>query len=233
MRLINLKPFESLIVPRNQGEVMRGLSKLAQKIGASRFAYVQLPIPFSLVKFKVYPRVLTNFPDAIFKGCIDDRLKYITRAIRHNKPVFFSESTSSCPTPYPQKLHKEVGIVESVIFPIGGFSNAVILYGFDQEIDRSIARTYPDSVPARLAELTHMAIAANPALCPGFLVPGLTQRVRQILILKALGDTNEEVGALLGIKPDTVKKTIRRLSDRLGGISTTELIYHLTKLGML
>jgi hypothetical protein len=36
-----------------------------------------------------------------------------------------------------------------------------------------------------------------------------------------------------GIKPDTVKKILKRFSGRLGGYSTTELIYHMTKLGML
>lgn len=235
MRAIDLKPFELLNVPRSQGELMRALNRLTLQLGAARFGYVQLPSPRCLLRNGVVPRLLTNFPDYITQEYLK-RAEYpfsqVIRALMMEHPVFFSDCKRSEEV-YFNQLCRQSGFSDGIVFPIQNAQHAAFVYFFDKPVDKSWVSGYLDTPMANIAELVHMAILARPHLCPDFGIPGLTPRIREVMDLKARGYTNESVAESLGVKPDTIKKTIRRFSDRLGGRSTAELIYHLTKLGMI
>lgn len=235
MRAIDLTSYETLVIPRNQGELMRAMNSMAQQLGAARFAYTQLPEAYDLLKCGVYPRMLTNYPDHILAEANRESrspFSYAVRALTFQKPVFFSDAI----TPeelYFWKLSISHGLPEGVVIPIKGTTDAVLVFIFDRPTSKDWVRTYYDSPMVKLGQMIHLAIIGNPSLCSPFVVPGLTPRVKQILRLKVWGYTNEKAAEQLGVKPDTVKKALRRFSDRMGGLSTTELVYHMTKLGML
>lgn len=235
MRVVDLKPFEILTIPKDQAELMRSLAGLTEQIGADRFAYMQLPIPFDLMNVGVKPRTLTNYPDYILSEYLRSAKRPFNMAVRaltSRKPVFFSDALAPEEVLF-RRISAEYGYRDGVIIPIADADDAVFCFAFRRPISRDWVEENFERSMNCLAMLVHMGIQGRKSLCPPFQVPGFTERVREVLALKTKGLTNEEVATALGVKPDTIKKTIRRFSERLGGLSTTELVYHMAKLGML
>lgn len=235
MRAVDLKPFEILTIPENQSELLRALVVLMESTGAERFGYVQLPKPFSLLERGVRPRMLSNYPDHIMRDYLRVAKKpfsMIMKAITTRQPVFFTDALTPEEVLF-QRLGQQSGFQDGVIIPIRDTEDAVFCFAFRQPINRRwVDERYSRSM-ATLSMLVHMGIQGRQSLCPEFQVPGFTPRIKQILSLKARGLTNEQVAQILGVKPDTIKKAIRRFSERLGGLSTVELVHHMTKLGMI
>lgn len=235
MRAIDLTSYQTLTIPESTGELMRAMNRLAQRLGAARFAYVLLPKPFHLLKRGVYPRVLTNFPDHIIQSYMSyarEPFSLVIRAVSLRRPVYFSDDITPEEV-YFRRLSAMAGLPEGVIIPIEGTDNAALAYAFSKPISRDWVQAHRYGSIALTGKLVHMAVMGRPELCPPFVVPGLTDRVREILQLKVQGLTNEEVACRLGIKQDTVKKALQRLSSRLKGLSTMEIVYHLGKMDML
>ena len=63
--------------------------------------------------------------------------------------------------------------------------------------------------------------------------PGLTAREREVVALVVEGRSNDEIGAALGITSKTVEAHLRRLFDRLGLQSRTELATRALREGWL
>jgi DNA-binding NarL/FixJ family response regulator len=61
----------------------------------------------------------------------------------------------------------------------------------------------------------------------------LTGRERQVLELVVVGASNDEIGARLGISARTVESHLRRLFDRMGVVSRTELTARAIREGWL
>lgn len=236
MRLIDLSHFEVLTVPQNQGELLRALTLRTQKMSASRFAYVRLPTPFNMLLYGVYPRVLTNFPDHIVREYIayaQNPFSMVVKALETGQPCLFSDGVLSEEIQFYKDM-QNAGFTNGIIFPILNDSkDSAFLYFFNHSVDKSWIYQHIGRPMSILVELVDMAITGNTELCPQFVVPGLTDRVSVIMRYKAQGLTNQEIADELGVQPDSIKKAIKRFSERLGGLSTIELVYRLTKMGIL
>ncbi len=235
MRFIDLKTYERMVIPRNQAELMRALTPMIQNLGAKRFGYLQVPTCFELINQGVIPKILTNFPEHITRDYFRNAITplHLAHQVMANRiPAFISDSDKPDDV-YFNGLLREANLCDGIIFPIQGTDNAVFIYFFECSVDRSWLDIHRNGPMAQIAEMTHIVITARPEMAKDFEIPGWTPRAKQVMKNKARGLTNEQIAVELGVKPDTIKKAIRRLSDRLGGLSTAELIYHLTKMGML
>ena len=68
---------------------------------------------------------------------------------------------------------------------------------------------------------------------PMGLMPVLTAREREVVLLVVEGRSNDEIGVALGITSKTVEAHLRRLFDRLGLQSRTELATRALREGWL
>ncbi len=68
---------------------------------------------------------------------------------------------------------------------------------------------------------------------PAAMAPALTSREREVVTLVVDGRSNDEIGAKLGIASKTVEAHLRRLFDRLGLQSRTELATRALREGWL
>jgi DNA-binding CsgD family transcriptional regulator len=235
MPTIKVKTLRQIAASSSESEMLRVLSLIAKDRGAARIAYVQLPMPLSLLQYGVYPRVVTTFPEYIVKEHLrlaSSPFNMAELAVTTGKPVFFDQAESAEELHFV-KLLSDAGLSHGIFTPIPNTESACMVYAFNNNPSRAWMLENFEIEMQDVAVVTHMTVAAKTSVCPAFKVPGFTPRVEQLLRLKIAGYTGEAAARELGIKHDTVKKMLKRASDRLGGVSTTQLIYHLTKLGVL
>jgi len=235
MPTIKAKMLRQIMECKNQGEMLRVLSLIAKDQGAARIGYVQLPTPLSFLQHGVYPRMVINFPEHILKDYLRraySPFSMVKLAVVERQPVFFDQAKSEEEL-YFVDLMSNAGFDHGVLVPIPKTESACMVYAFNNNPSRAWMLENFEIEMQDVAVVTHMTISANTEACPAFKVPGFTPRVEQLLRLKIAGYTGEAAARELGVKHDTVKKMLKRSSDRLGGVSTTELIYHLAKLGVL
>lgn len=234
MRLVDLRPLHKLELPRNNGELTRALTEMVVDLGASRFGYIEIPHAPDLMRFGVRPRLLTNFPSYLIDNYVEqakEPFSQVIRAIQEDRP-HFSRDALLVEEEYFWLESKKVGYVDGLICPIP-HARAAFCYAFDRIDYSRWPMAHYESELGSIAAKLHWAACRHNSIVPPFTVPGYTQRIRRIFELKANGRTNEEIGRMLKIRPESVKKAIGRFCQRLGGISTYEAIYHLTKMDLL
>lgn len=236
MKAKNLSQLAKLDVPRTQSELTWALSGMARGLGASRFSYIQLPMPLRLVEYGVRPKILTSFPDELMRSYYRSRAapfaisRHVIETRQFLRMADSLEGGLQVPAVWLEA--RERGFGGGYIFPVDNSPDTVFIYGFDGETPESPDFHYKSEAPTIL-ELVRVATKGEPNLLPDFGVPGLTAQRRKILLLKTEGYTNEGIAEKMGVKPDSVKKAVSRLSAALGGMNTTEIIYHLAKLGLI
>jgi DNA-binding CsgD family transcriptional regulator len=216
---------------KNAPQMLRVLSVLAE---GARVGYVELPEHLPLLKWGVLPRLLTNFPEPALKNYLRTAAQpfsAVARCVATQSPILFSEFESKEECCFFDFM-KELGFLQGVIMPINGSHRSSLIFAFNWGPDSPWVERFVGKMQER-ATIVNLVIKSAGNHYVTHAVPGFTARVKEILTLKTEGYTNQQVGVQLGIKQDTVKKTLKRATERLGGVSTTELIYHLTKLGLL
>jgi DNA-binding CsgD family transcriptional regulator len=234
MHEIDLNNYQSITLPKNKAELMRGLNAITQEMGCVRFAYVQLPESYELLKAGVLPKMLTNYPEIVTREYLKkakEPFSFVVRSLRNREAVFFHDAILSEEV-YFLLIGQEVGLIDGVIIPIEGVKNAAMAYAFESNVTNNWVANYNKSDMVQITKIIDMIIRAN-HLCDAFDIPGLTERTRRMLLLKAQGLTNAQVGDKLGVQPDTIKKALKRLGERLGGLSTIEIVYHLATMSII
>lgn len=235
MRLIDLNLLNPIELPKSKAELTRGLSEFTLSFGVTRFGYFRLPANFDLLNHGVRPRTVNNFPEQLLKEYLDvSRTPFgiLRRAIRSRAPLWISDTLNEEERLF-LRLLQGFGYQDGLVVPIDIESNAVMLYAFDT-LDRNLWPEKHHNTPLHsICRMVNMAATTDTSLSEDFVIPGLTPRVRQMVKLKARGFTYDEIGRQMGIQPDSAKKSLTRLSKRLGGLHTVELVYQLTRMGMI
>jgi DNA-binding CsgD family transcriptional regulator len=175
--------------------------------GEARFVlrprHVSRPEPF-LRRFGYHPAA-TSLP----KG--PDRLDAVPRFV--SDPKLRALGVGNCCGEAEIKLNAELPLVSGVSRLVGiGVSLAVREF---TERERALLHAIqPHLVAAFDAALS----AAAPAFEPIALAarhPRLTRRENEVLYWVAMGKTNEEIGAIIGARPLTVKKHLEHVYEKL------------------
>ena len=119
-------------------------------------------------------------------------------------------------------LARDYGITDGYMFPIhtlGSVSGAVSLGGEKFSLS-----------PQEITEIEIVSLSAYEQLekllgpFPYQRIVDLSVREAEVIQFAAAGKTNRDIATILGIQPDTVNKTIRRSSQKLGTLNRSHTI---------
>lgn len=119
-------------------------------------------------------------------------------------------------------LTMEYGIGDGYLFPVhvlGSVSGAVSLGG--ESLDLS-PQTISEIELVSLSVYAQLESVLGPF--PYQEITELSAREAEVIQFAAAGKTNQDIGIILGIQPDTVKKTLQRASIKLGTLNRAHTV---------
>lgn len=123
-------------------------------------------------------------------------------------------------------------ITDGIMFPMHAINHLPggVSLGSGETLDLSPAQVLELEIVCQAA---YYLLEASQGPFPYQQLARLTARETECVSFAAAGKTNWEIAAILGIREDTVKKTLKRASDKLGAVNRAQMVASAIRTGQI